>query len=131
MQSVIREISNSRRCRSADWQSAVSPTGSRQACGQSYAFESLTPAGCQPAIQQTPSLRYDSGVRSFRSLSVAALLIVSLAQTFVSAQTLDQRQEPPQQRRGGRGGAPERGVYKARINATWFQDNTRFWYRND
>ncbi len=35
-----------------------------------------------------------------------------------------------QQRRGGVGG-PERGVYKARINPHWFQNNTRFWYRND
>src|SRR6266566_2819362 len=35
-----------------------------------------------------------------------------------------------QQRRGEVGG-PERGVYKARINPHWFQNNTRFWYRND
>jgi dipeptidyl aminopeptidase/acylaminoacyl peptidase len=36
----------------------------------------------------------------------------------------------PQQRRG-RFGAAERGVYKARVTPHWFQDNTRFWYRND
>ncbi|HWW02399.1 MAG TPA: prolyl oligopeptidase family serine peptidase [Candidatus Acidoferrum sp.] len=35
------------------------------------------------------------------------------------------------ERRRGRFGAPERGVYKARIAPHWFQDNTRFWYRND
>ncbi len=35
------------------------------------------------------------------------------------------------ERRRGRAGAPERGVYKARITPHWFQDNTRFWYRND
>ena len=35
------------------------------------------------------------------------------------------------ERRRGRFGAPERGVYKARVTPHWFQDNTRFWYRND
>jgi dipeptidyl aminopeptidase/acylaminoacyl peptidase len=35
-----------------------------------------------------------------------------------------------QGRRGGEAG-PEQGVYKARISANWFQNNTRFWYRND
>src|SRR5947209_8294006 len=33
--------------------------------------------------------------------------------------------------RRGRFGGPERGVYKAQISAHWFQNNTRFWYRND
>src|SRR5262249_31105935 len=33
--------------------------------------------------------------------------------------------------RPGRFGAPERGVYKSQINPHWFQNNTRFWYRND
>src|SRR3989442_14515626 len=35
------------------------------------------------------------------------------------------------QGRRGRFGAPERGVYKARITPHWFQNDTRFWYRND
>lgn len=35
------------------------------------------------------------------------------------------------QRRRGQFGGPERGVYKARITPHWFQNNTRFWYRND
>ena len=35
------------------------------------------------------------------------------------------------QQRRGRFGAPERGVYKARINPHWFQNDARFWYRND
>ena len=38
--------------------------------------------------------------------------------------------ESPQQRRG-RFGAPEPGVYKARITPHWFQNDTRFWYQND
>jgi dipeptidyl aminopeptidase/acylaminoacyl peptidase len=35
------------------------------------------------------------------------------------------------QGRRGRFGTPERGVYKARITPHWFQNDTRFWYRND
>ena len=31
----------------------------------------------------------------------------------------------------GRFGGVATGVYKARINPRWFQNNTRFWYRND
>lgn len=33
--------------------------------------------------------------------------------------------------RRGRFGGSERGVYKAQITPHWFQENTRFWYRND
>jgi len=33
--------------------------------------------------------------------------------------------------RRGRFGGVAPGVYKARINPHWFQNNTRFWYRND
>src|SRR5215471_9133772 len=33
--------------------------------------------------------------------------------------------------RRGRFGPPERGVYKARITPHWFQNDMRFWYRND
>ncbi|MGO8930678.1 MAG: DPP IV N-terminal domain-containing protein [Limisphaerales bacterium] len=36
----------------------------------------------------------------------------------------------PQQRRGSRGSS-EPGVYKAQVTPHWFQNNTRFWYRND
>src|SRR4051812_24266481 len=35
------------------------------------------------------------------------------------------------EQRRGRFGGPERGVYKAQITPHWFQNNTRFWYRND
>src|SRR6266581_4236964 len=31
----------------------------------------------------------------------------------------------------GRFGGQERGVYKSQITPHWFQNNTRFWYRND
>src|ERR1041385_1964772 len=45
----------------------------------------------------------------------------------------DENPQQQQQRRGGGGrrGGPERGVYKAAIAPHWFQNNTRFWYRND
>src|SRR5262245_54751141 len=41
------------------------------------------------------------------------------------------RLEMATEQRRGRFNGPERGVYKARINPHWFQNNTRFWYRND
>jgi len=36
----------------------------------------------------------------------------------------------PQQRRRSRGSSVP-GVYKAQVTPHWFQNNTRFWYRND
>jgi dipeptidyl aminopeptidase/acylaminoacyl peptidase len=33
--------------------------------------------------------------------------------------------------RRGRFGGPERGAYKTQITPHWFENNTRFWYRND
>jgi dipeptidyl aminopeptidase/acylaminoacyl peptidase len=48
----------------------------------------------------------------------------------VSSGAVASEHESPQQRRG-RFGAPEAGVYKARITPHWFQNDTRFWYRND
>ena len=36
---------------------------------------------------------------------------------------------PAQRRRSGGGSEP--GVYKAQVTPHWFQNNTRFWYRND
>jgi dipeptidyl aminopeptidase/acylaminoacyl peptidase len=78
-----------------------------------------------------------------RNATLTAVLLLTYA-GFVSAQTAAAppvsgssalqlpaavRPEAPQQRRGF--GRPERGVYKARITSHWFQDNTRFWYRND
>jgi dipeptidyl aminopeptidase/acylaminoacyl peptidase len=41
------------------------------------------------------------------------------------------RLETTTTQRRARGGGPEHGVYKARVNPHWFQNNTRFWYRND
>jgi dipeptidyl aminopeptidase/acylaminoacyl peptidase len=41
------------------------------------------------------------------------------------------RMDGTSQTRRGRFGGPERGVYKGQITPHWFQENTRFWYRND
>jgi protoporphyrinogen/coproporphyrinogen III oxidase len=52
------------RKRSADWQSAVSPTGSRQTFGQAVARENFErSADCKSAIRQTASLRYEEETR--------------------------------------------------------------------
>src|SRR5689334_8514423 len=58
----------------------------------------------------------------------ACLTIAMVLQFSLSSRAAD---ESPQQRRGGRGGGPERGVYKARLSPNWFNDSTQFWYRND
>jgi dipeptidyl aminopeptidase/acylaminoacyl peptidase len=63
---------------------------------------------------------------SRRYLAVAGLLLAAIlwAAPTKSADPppAQQRQQPPV----GRG-----GVYKAQITPHWFQNNTRFWYRND
>ncbi|HYG24047.1 MAG TPA: prolyl oligopeptidase family serine peptidase [Verrucomicrobiae bacterium] len=56
---------------------------------------------------------------------LAALLSAGLA----IVQSPLQGAESPQSR--NRGGGPDRGVYKARIEPHWFGDNSKFWYRND
>jgi dipeptidyl aminopeptidase/acylaminoacyl peptidase len=60
-------------------------------------------------------------------LPVVAAMVVA---AFASASALAQTNNTAQARRG-RGGAPERGVYKARIVPHWFAADTKFWYRND
>jgi dipeptidyl aminopeptidase/acylaminoacyl peptidase len=64
----------------------------------------------------------------FRLPRVALPAILALLALSAPAQPdADSLHEPPQRR----GRAPERGVYKATIAAHWFQNNTKFWYRND
>jgi len=69
----------------------------------------------------------------FKSIAkIAALvLILSASHEFVHAQDEARPPDSPQQRRGGGFGAPERGVYKARITPHWLGNNVQFWYRND
>jgi dipeptidyl aminopeptidase/acylaminoacyl peptidase len=44
----------------------------------------------------------------------------------------DRGDAAPQQRRGGqRGGPGSPRVFKSQVTPHWFQNNTRFWYRND
>jgi pyruvate-formate lyase len=72
--------------RSADCQSAVSPIANRQGVKSSGASEfDETPAGCQPAIQQTASLRYGNG-----HLPLSKLVSV-LDQNFADDELLRQR----------------------------------------
>src|SRR5690242_15868686 len=63
----------------------------------------------------------------FYSTAVAAERTVAATNdTFAATNRVDAVEQ-----RRGRFAGPERGVYKAQINAHWFQNNTRFWYRND
>ena len=52
-----------------------------------------------------------------------------LAVIFAAAAASADDQHPSPQ--GRRGAPPVRGVYKSRITPHWFDDNHRFWYRND
>jgi dipeptidyl aminopeptidase/acylaminoacyl peptidase len=79
----------------------------------------------------------------------AALMTVGQVQTSVPGFGLEQMPEetqtPPQatgtnetgavQQRRGRGGSRFggrlEGMYKSQVNANWFANNTKFWYRND
>lgn len=57
--------------------------------------------------------------------------VVSFASPSDLAELNPQQQQ--QQQRRGRGGAGGRleGMYKSQVNANWFADNTKFWYRNE
>jgi dipeptidyl aminopeptidase/acylaminoacyl peptidase len=63
-------------------------------------------------------------------LIAAAIQTVPIRAATDEAVATNKNDTTVQQRRG-RFGAPERGVYKARISPHWFQNDTRFWYRND
>jgi RNA-binding protein len=62
------------------WQPAVSPTGSRQAVNCTWRVAAVAaPAGYQPAIQQTASLRYDEAakLRQPANLGVSLTTVLS------------------------------------------------------
>src|SRR5438034_568714 len=82
-------------------------------------------------MPKTPG--YSSSLRPAAGLVPLLLACVALAETAPVQSAvqsparetfLDKRPAPP-------GGEAGRGVYKARINPHWFQNNSRFWYRND
>jgi len=58
---------------------------------------------------------------------VLSAVLISLTVAAPAEPGADALRPSPQRR--GRG--PERGVYKATIAPHWFQNNTKFWYRND
>ncbi len=75
---------------------------------------------------------------SFGALGALAALTASVnfAQSQAAAaedspdQAKSQIESAPYYQGGGRGGAPV-GMYKAQVNATWFDNSKKFWYRND
>src|SRR3954463_10915775 len=73
-------------------------------------------------------------VRAGRAMLLALALVTLLAVPVWSAEennSATNRMDGTTQARRGRFGGPERGVYKAQISPHWFQENLRFWYRND
>src|SRR6185369_998708 len=97
-------------------------------------------AALQDAVEPdcAPLLPRGLGVRqpyaAFVRILLATALALFLAQMLWAAEdennSATNRMDGTQARRG-RFGGPERGVYKAQITPHWFQENTRFWYRND
>jgi len=67
---------------------------------------------------------------SLRHLALQFFVCFALAVAALPAAN-GQTTNAVRQERRGRGGTPERGVYKARLTPHWFADNTKFWYRND
>src|SRR5437660_1349008 len=69
----------------------------------------------------------------FWCVTVAASLTRSLSLWAAGDENLaaTNRMDATAQTRRGRFGGPERGVYKAQVTPHWFQENSRFWYRND
>ena len=90
----------------------------------------------QPADAATEWLDVE-GNRLLRRASAQSLSTPSAgvtaprAETTVPSPTVKPAGElSPQQRRRSRGSSVP-GVYKAQVTPHWFQNNTRFWYRND
>ncbi len=79
------------------------------------------PSSCGPRPNGPPELN--------RTLPAPLILLaLALASACPAQPAADWLLASPQQRRGR---PPERGVYKAGIAPHWFQNNSRFWYRND
>jgi hypothetical protein len=82
-------------------------------------------------------------LRRAGALLAAALLLpgwrLIVPQVYASDESVDSFATPSdpadlnpqqQQQRRGRGGRLE-GMYKSQINANWFANSVKFWYRND
>lgn len=75
-----------------------------------------------------------NSVRTLTAVLVAAAWIIQTRSANAAADAnlpATNRMDATTQARRGRFGGPERGVYKAQITPHWFQENARFWYRND
>jgi hypothetical protein len=70
-----------------------------------------------------------AGVGFILGLTVLASNAEAFADEDAAYRNSDSADASPQQRRGR--GAPERGVYKARITPHWLTNVAQFWYRND
>jgi len=71
-----------------------------------------------------------AGVGFILGLTAWALNAETFGDENTASGDFDSAHASPQQRRG-RGGAPERGVYKSRITPHWLTNSAQFWYRND
>src|SRR6266850_4173607 len=83
----------------------------------------------------TANFRLSTRVSITPAILFAAAMLMAKALPLFAAEdennSATNRMDGTSQTRRGRFGGPERGVYKAQITPHWFQENTRFWYRND
>src|SRR6266850_718080 len=85
---------------------------------------------------------YGGRLKRLSSAALAKILLATVLGTLIAQapalwaasdenNSATNRMDGTTQNRRGRFGGPERGVYKSQIAPHWFQQNTRFWYRND
>jgi len=83
----------------------------------------------------TANFRLATRVSITPAILFAAAILMAQAPALRAAEdennSATNRMDGTSQTRRGRFGGPERGVYKGQITPHWFQENTRFWYRND
>jgi dienelactone hydrolase len=75
-------------------------------------------------------------IHSLKRTVLCALVVSTVLPATSQTATGDSQQtgitnQASQQRRGGRFGGGERGVYRSRVAPQWFANETKFWYRND
>jgi dipeptidyl aminopeptidase/acylaminoacyl peptidase len=68
-------------------------------------------------------------LRHLTTLALCCTAVCAVSARSGATRGEERKEESPQRRE--RPGAGAAGVYKAKIEPHWFENNTRFWYRND
>jgi len=109
--------------------------GGRLKRQRTAALQDAVATDCAPFLPRGLGVRLSSA--ALANILLATVLGTLMAQApalWAAADGNDSatnRMDGTSQTRRGRFGGSERGLYKAQITPHWFQENTRFWYRND